>query len=970
MSVKRKAISTVGVGFFLMGSLLHAQTTDSKDTISTEKKIEEVVVVGYKQQRKETLTSSVTTVSAEKLQDVTSSNFQTMLQGKMPGVVAAVSAGKPGSSPVMRIRGVSSIAANQNPLYVVDGVIIHSDADVPPDQIENVTILKDAAATALYGSRGASGVVVITTKSGRGNSVSLSVNNTFNFYNMGNFKLMNSQQQKERFLEFAANGTDIFSMLNKQYTTQSGMTPITSLDQITRDFDWLDLATKVGVVNNYNLSLNKSSDGNRTYFNAGYYKEEGTVKGYKLERFSAKLNQESKIYDWLKFSPKLTFTFDQVYDQEYSLYAGMYNMPWDSPFYPDGSIYDVRSSNTLPWFSRDRGNYLLDRPKSYGKNNTFNGQGNLDFEVRLAKNLKFISTNSLTYYNYDGLGYSDPSMLSQATNKGQLSQSNAIRWTKYTNQMLKYENTWNDVHKFNALVAYEYQDYMYKSNGATVKGLVVGSEVLSNGAEALGVPNGQKNEYAFQSYLSNAEYSYADKYLLQGSVRIDQSSRFPKQHKTGLFWAVSAGWNISNENFFESLSGTINKWKIRGSYGVQGNAPTDYYVNFNRSSSRPYNGLVGLFPSAFGNTGLKWETIYQLDLGTDISFLNNRINVTFDWYNKETKDLITNLQLPIVTGYTSQVVNFGTLRNRGIEFSIDADVIKKSDFKWNIGFNFAKNKSTLVELANENYKSGQFRYTVGEQIYTYDLREWAGVDAANGNPLWTMYYIDKDGNGAYNTGDTRVASLSDYQTANPDAVIAKTTTTTYSNATYINFKDKSRLPDFTGGISTALSYKGFTLAAQATFSKGGYLYNAMRQNFTDNDGIYPFYNQMVLTKDWSRWSVNNTPEQNANATHPSLVYEDKRQSNGESTRYLEDASFFKIRSISLSYDLPKQFLPANNMIKSLRLSVNLENMFMFTKFSGFSPEMGYTGNNSGGSNYSYVNYPAPKGASIGLNATF
>lgn len=958
MKTQIKNFGKAGVCFFLMSGMVHAQTT-KKDSLN-EKKIEEVVVVGYKKQRKETLTSSVATVNSEQLQDVTSANFQTMLQGKMPGVVAAVSSGQPGSKPTMRIRGIASISANNDPLYVVDGVIVHGNADIAPDQIEDVTVLKDAAATALYGSRGAAGVIVITTKAGKGNSINVRMNNSFNFFNMGPLKIMNSQQLKDHFMEYLDNNPNLKlfgadGVLSQQY----GKT-LNSWDDIKNDFNWKDLATQVGVVHNYDVSFNKSSEGSKTYLNAGYYNEEGTIKGYKLERLTVRLNHETQLYKWLKVSPKLYFMYDKTFDQQYSLFDGFYKLPWDSPYNPDGSLYYVTSSNNASWFSRDRGNYLIDRDKSYSKANTFNAQGNLDFEVKLMKNLKFISTNSLTYYNYDGFSYNDPSMLSEVITGGRMSQSNAIRWTSYTNQMLRYENTWNDKHRLNALVAYEYQDYMYKANGARVKNIIVGSEVLSNSAEADGVPTGQRNEYAFQSYLSNAEYSYDDKYLLQGSVRVDQSSRFTSQNKTGVFWAVSTGWNVANERFFQSLKSTINKWKVRGSYGAQGNAPTNYYATYNKSTSVPYNGNIGLYPTQAGNNNLKWETIYQLDLGTDISFLNNRINIVFDWYNKDTKDLITSLQLPWITGFNSKTVNIGTIRNRGIELAIDADIIRNSNVRWNVGFNIAKNKATYVDLYNGSYKSGMYRVAVGEKMYTYELREWAGVDASNGNPLWNVYF---------DSAGKRIANLTDYMNANPGASVTSKTTNNYDQATYVHLKDKSRLPDFTGGFNTSVSYKGFTLAASAYFSVGGYLYNGQRSSFLDADGTYPYYNVMVPDKDWIRWSPKNTPEQNAKATHPSLIYEDTRKGRYESTRYLEKGDFLKIRSISLSYDVPKSFIPGNTF-KSARISVNAENMFMITGYSGQTPEMDFLGSNSGGDGFAYTGYPAPRTITVGLNVSF
>lgn len=940
MNIKT-TIGSVGVVFLLMHNFTWAQTQPGKinkqDSVRS-KKIEEVIVVGYKKQRKETLTSSVASVSADQLRDVTNPDFQTMLQGKMPGVVAGVSSGQPGSKPVMRIRGISSLQANNDPLYVVDGVIMHGTPDIAPEQIEEISVLKDAAATALYGSRGASGVIIVTTKGGKGNSITLDVRNAFKFFNRGNFRPMNSQEQKDRFLQFAANGANIYQSLS----SVAGYN-INNLDQITENFDWLKAAQQVGIANDLNLSFSKSSEGSRTYINAGYYKEEGTVKGYNYDRLTFRINNETQVKEWLKVSPKLFFKYDQVFDQEYSIFDGIMKMPWDNPFLPNGTPKNTVDNQNIPWFSRDRGNYFVDRNKNYAKNNVLEGQGNLDFEIKLTKNLKFISSNALTYYGYDGMIYNDPTSISTRDRGGTLYNENRIRWTKYTNQMLRYENTWAEKHKFNALLAYEYMDYMYKANGARVRNILAGTEVISSGAAPDGRPFGVKNEYAFQSILSNAEYAYDDKYLFQASIRTDQSSRFTPEYSRGWFWALSAGWNVTNENFMQSLKKSITRLKLRASYGLQGNAPdnTFNYGTYNLSSTNTYMDQLSLYPNQLGNRSLKWETIYQTNIGTDIT-LFKRINIVFDYYNKETKDLISSIPIPYMTGFESKLVNVGTLRNRGIEIAVEGDIIRSSNFSWNLGFNFARNRATFIDLYSNNQmeidivnnRQLPYRRTIGEGLYTYYLKEWAGVNAQTGDPQW--YRVDP------NTGERSIVNR-------------------WQDATFQHLTNKSRLPDFTGGANTSVRYKSFSLSASIYFSKGGYIYNTERA-LMDSDGIYPYYNQMAMRNDWVRWSPNNTPEQNAKATHPSLILNDGRGSNLGSTRYLEDASFLKIRSISFAYDVPKKMIPGNTL-KNLRVYVNLENFFRFDNFSGMDPEAGIT-------NDTYYKYPVPRSFTMGLSVAF
>ncbi|WP_255577484.1 SusC/RagA family TonB-linked outer membrane protein [Elizabethkingia sp. JS20170427COW] len=934
MTRKLQILSAVGVSFFLMQSNIYGQRTKASDTLTKENNIDEVVVVGYKKQRKETLTTSVAAVDGDKLKDVTSANFQNALQGKLPGVTVAISSGQPGSKPTIRVRGITSFGASNDPLYVVDGVIQHGDGDVPPDQIESITVLKDTAATTLYGARGAAGVIVITTKSGRGSSFNVNVTNTYNFFNMGNFKVMNSQQQKERFMEFAKNGADLSTILGN---VSGGV--VTNLDQIHEDFDWFKVATQVGEVKDASVSFSKSKEGSKTYIVAGYYNEKGTVKGYEFDRISARLNHETDVKPWLKVSPKLFFKYDKVDNRSYSLFDGAMKMPWDSPYFNDGSLKNVIDNPSIVWFSRDRDNYLYDRDLYYSNSNVFQGQGNLDFEVKLTDKLKFISTNGLTYYNSDGFSYSDPSAFGSRSEsvKGTMGSSTATRWTKYTNQMLRYENEWGK-HRFNGLVAFEYMDYMYKGFSANTKKIIPGMEILG-GAEANGAPRGTKNEYAFQSILSNFDYSYDDRYMLQASLRTDESSKFSPKYSRGWFWGVSAGWNVHNEAFFQNLTSTINKFKLRGSYGTQGNTPSEgalgdpaLYGPYSMLTQSNYLDEVALITWTLANNTLKWETVKQLNLGLDASLLRNRVNVVVDWYNKDTHDLITTVPLSYITGFSDKLSNVGMLRNRGIEIAVDADVIRKPNLTWNVGINFSKNKTTFEQLYLNDQITGNYIRREGERYLTYRMKEWAGVDVATGDPLW--YVVNADG--------------------------SRTTTNNWNKATY-QVLDKSRLPDFNASFNTSLTYKGFTLSANVYVSVGGYIYNSER-SLMDSDGIYPFYNQMVFHKDWIRWEKGDPNGTNNVATHPSLIYNDGRKSNQASTRYLEDGTFVKIRNISLAYNLPKEFLPGN-VFKSVKVFMNLDNFFRFSKFSGMDPEVGMTED-------AYYKYPVPKSVSMGMNVTF
>ena len=466
--------------------------------------------------------------------------------------------------------------------------------------------------------------------------------------------------------------------------------------------------------------------------------------------------------------------------------------------------------------------------------------------------------------------------------------------------MIRFEKSFGK-HKVNALGAYEYTRHFYESTSAEGRGIQPGREILdvTTGIKSIG---GYKDAIATQSALFNANYDYDNRYMGQVSYRMDESSCFGKNNRMGHFFTVSGGWNIQNEVFFESLRESIDQLKVRVSYGSLGNTPGAYYGHYPLYSSMMYNDEVAYFPSQMGNADLSWEKCYTTNIGIDARFFD-RFGVTIDLYNKNTSDLLYYAPLPNISGYTGQYKNVGAINNKGIEISLNADVIRTSKFQWTSDFNIGFNRNRVTELyGGKPELKGLKRLEEGRDMDEWYLREWAGVDPANGSPLW--YTTDENGN--------------------------RVTTDSYNKADRVYCG--SAAPKFTGGWMNSFTYKGFTLTANFDFVYGNLLYNQSRE-LLDSDGAYADYNSMKLKSGWKRWEKEGDI-----ATHPKAINGGNKNSNKSSSRYLEKGNYFSLRNLSLGYSIPEK-LCGKLGLQRVNVSCSADNLFTFTPFSGVSPQL-------------------------------
>lgn len=909
--------------------------TTSEQTIKLHEDTEtldEVVVVGYGVQKKESLTGAMSTLKENRLKDVTTPTVENMLNGKVSGVYVAPGSGQPGSNGAVQIRGRATLSGSTSPLWVIDGVIVGEDSGVlNPSDIENMTILKDAASTAIYGSQGANGVIIVTTKMGKSEKMKINASVKLGVSTMTNGKMevMNGAELYDYYASFP-NQEDIkFSRWNPELRNAN--------------FDWGELASQAGFTQDYNISLSGGNEKMSSYFSLGYYSEEGTVKGYKYDRYSFRYRSNYKPFSWLTIKPNISGSMKNTDDSQYD-YTAKYTMfPWDSPYDEDGNLVPDRYSG---WVDSSDLNYL--NSISYGNHTarkTYEFSGNFDFDIKITDWLTFTSVNNYRWTGYFQATYTDPRTDSASGVQGRVEEEQTNNIQRYTNQYLTFNKMFGK-HSVQALLAYEFMDTSAKVINAKGTGIVSGFEVLDATATPEEV-GGNLTEWAKQSVFAKANYTYDNRYLAEVSLRRDGASNFGDDKKYGNFFSISAGWNINREKWFKA--DWVDVLKLRASYGSVGNIPYSKYPQYGLYSvSSNYNGIPAILISQVGNKDLTWEQTYTAGVGIDANFFNNRLRFVFDYYNKYTSNILYQVPVSGLTGITSRWQNVGEMRNSGIEITIGGDIIRTKDWLWSLDLNMGYNKNKLEKLygddpnmmiigggGNDTSIAGAAEKVlkVGYSTDRYYLREWAGVDPKNGAPLW----YKNDGSGE--------------------------TTSNYSEAKQVMTEATS--PKLFGGFNTSLTWKNIDLNASFGFSLGGKIYNYSRQEY-DSDGAYTDRNQMKLIDGWSRWEKEGDI-----ATHPAASYGNKSNSNKASTRYLEDGDYLKLRSLSIGYNLNL----SKYYIQNMRIYFTAENVFTLTGFSGIDPEVPayydettgtYKSIGTAGANL----YPSTRKFMFGINLTF
>ena len=919
------------IGYEPMEIVWRGRTLDIT-LIEKSKDLDEVIVVGYGTQRKESLTGAMTNIKGEKLKDLATLSVENMLNGKVPGVYVAPGSGLPGSRGAIVIRGKTSLNGGTGPLWVIDGVIFGSGiGQLNPSDIESITVLKDAASTAIYGSEGANGVIVITTKKAQKGKLSININTKagINTLSRGHLEMMNGAEYYDYYAAFQ--NAEVLNF------------PLWTPDLRNQNFDWFELAKKTGNTQDYNLSISGGDNKLQSICSLGYYNEEGAVKGYNYNRYVARLATTFQPLKWLTITPSARGSIRYIEDRQYVV-GDMYTMmPWDSPYDKDGKLVPHRYSG---WVNSKATNYLIDLQWDYDKSESHELIAGLDFTIKFNDWLSFTSSNSYRYGYYSSHSYVDPRSSSGKEKNGRVGEYRSNWGRRYSNQILHFQKTFGK-HSVTGILAHEFNDYEDDAISASATGLVAGFDNFNATAKpeaASGAPSG----WAKQSYFTQWKYSYDDRYLAEFSWRRDGRSNFGVNNRYGSFFSVSAGWNINREKWFKAS--WVNILKLRTSFGSVGNVPTALYPSYSLYAVNVnYNGIPGALISQIGNKDLTWEKTYSTGIGIDASFFNNRIHTTVDYYIKNTSNILYSVPISGLTGITSIWRNIGKMRNTGIEVSIGGDIIRNKNLTWSMDVNMSHNTNELRDLYKQIDKNGNYTVRpviigdgspiagsanrileIGEPVDTYYVKEWAGVNPKDGKPMW--YMNDEHGN--------------------------KVTTSQYAKAKY--YKCGKASPDLYGSISTNLTYKKFDLQANFGYSLGGQAYSYFRQEL-DSDGAYSGdHNQMKLQKGWTRWEKEGDI-----ATHPRALFNNQDKGNLASSRYLESNDFLKLRSLTLGYNINLQ----RYGIQNFHISLSGENIFTINNYSGIDPELpaGYGGvlSTSGISTY-----PMVRKFILGVNLTF
>ena len=886
--------------------------------------LDDVVVVAYGTVHREAATGSVSSVKNEQLAQVPATSVDKMLAGKMAGVTITSGSGQPGSTSTIRVRGISSINAGNEPLWVVDGIPVmssdfrqlsnagvgggSSSTFLNPNDIESITVLKDAAAASVYGSRAANGVILVTTKSGKAGKARFTARAKFGaqqLINDRNWRPLTGEELIDYRRVAAINaGYDPYDPTDQYYT------PDTLLENGTTN--WYDALTKVGTLQEYEINATGGTNKSSYYASASYHSNEGVFHGIGYDRFSARVNSDFQLLKSLKTGAKFNLSYSdsnsgQMGDLYYSnpQYAMFSILPW-TPFRNEDGTFNVNipeNSDTNPAAIAQYDTY---NDKDYRL------QGSIYLEWSPIRQLVFKTTNALEFVYVDSKQY-----WSAETNKGTATLFKY--WTKDLRYTTSNTITYADVfasHSVRFLAGQEAMldtyDYLggYSPN---VNPLIPFPNTSTPEADEVAYSLADES---MLSFFGVADYNYDNKYFFQGSVRADGSSLFGSQNKWGVFWSVGGSWNITKENWMASTKDWFSLAKIRASYGVNGNNNIAAYRAYGIYSTMTYGSYIGMVPSRPENPNLSWEKNRTVNVGLDLGFFDDRLTASVDWYNRNTEDMLLSKRVPYTTGFGSNFMNIGAIRNRGVEVQLEGILINTRDLQWTAGVNVAFNRSKVLDLADSEYLSVEdnrassntgtpVRIVKDKGLYTFYLRDWYGVNPSNGDPLW----YDEEGK----------------------------LTSDVSKARYIY--EGSPEPKATGGFNTSLSWKGLTLSAFFEFVYGNNVFMASQFDLDGYD----------MTANTTTYSLGYWEKPGDTGVHPKPVAGNPKRPYSNSTRYLQDGSYMRIKDVTLSYSLPENVLKAIKM-QGLRIYVSALNPYTFHNVKGvMDPELGPLGYSMGAS---------------------
>ena len=874
--------------------------------------LEEVVVVAYGTRKKGTIAGSVSTVKSEKLESVPAAGFDQALQGQSAGLMVLSNSGEPSKAASFQIRGTNSINSGTAPLFILDGVPISSSDfnAISPADIESVSVLKDASSSSIYGARAANGVVVITTKRGTtSDNAKVTFRSQFGISQLahGNWNLMNTAERIEFEREIGLDAGKNYDILSKT------------------DVNWLDVVfNDRAILHSYDLSISRATDKMNYYVSGSFYDQDGIAMGSTFRRYNMRANTDVRASSWLRVGTNAMIVFEEVQqaeDGEYALYspisASRFMLPYWNPYREDGSVASEKDGswkgtgqNPVEWMENNQ-----------QLNKKFKTLATFFAEITPIKDLAIRTQVGADFTNSTAFMQSMPSY---APNNGLGAAGRAAYNTMnltITNTAT-YSKNIDNRHTFNFLLGQEGVDYHYEGFQLITEGQ--NNDYLNNlssGSRAT-IWSDVTDSYSYLSFFGRAEYSFDDRYYADFSIRTDASSRFGKSGRWAAFWSVGFMWNARKESFLEGVDWLSNA-QLAVSTGTSGNSSIPNYDHLALvGGGANYNDNMGIYPMQSGNEDLGWEKLWTTNIALHLGFWN-RLNADIEFYNKHTTDMLMSVPVSYADkGEGFRWDNIGAMVNRGVELQLNADIIRSRNFVWNISANVSYNKNKITELYGDldeyEISSTNTKLKKGHSFGEFYINRYAGVNPANGDALW----LDVEGN----------------------------ITTEYRESDKVMFEGKSYIAPWQGGFGTSLMWKGFTLSTQFSWVADRWMFNNDRF-FEESNGLYSSYNQSRrLLKD--RWKkpgdVTDIPRYGVTPQMDS--------------RFLENASFLRLKNVMLSYSLPSSMLRKTKFFTAARIYVQAQNLFTITPFSGLDPEAS--------SNVYKAQYPMSRQYSMGIDLNF
>lgn len=919
--------------------------------------LNEVIVTGYTGYTRNRSASAVTTVSADKINEVPVASFEQALQGYVPGLSISSVSGQPGTSASVILRGVGTITGNNNVLYVMDGIPIESNEfqAINPADIESITVLKDASAKALYGSRGSNGVIVITSKKGKRGRVMVNYSSQYGLSALTStkFRMMNTAERKQ-FEEGIGQETGaeagpfwIYSKLNPDYATKTPADKaladhiVDSLSHVNTN--WRDLFLRDGKFMEQQISASGGNENIRFYSSLNYFDQQGIARTTGLKRYTLKNNVDftaGRLTAGVNLS--LGYSASNLLQQENTssgvrnpLAAVYYAEPYEYPYWPNGKLVTTGDGGDYPYLDQREGSDSYER--------MLNSTNNVNqLKTILGTNLSYKITDRLTAKTRLGIDYSNreseawinPDSYAgyrvRPGRLGSLSEGFVRHYSLITTSGLTYSNTFNNVHDVEVTGLFEFLRNTYKTFGYTGYGL---DARLPQTPAGIGDPgtytpvlSGAKTQNATASYIALARYTYNNKYTLNGSFRYDGSSTVPVKSRWHGFYSAGFSWEVKKEDFMNDVA-VVSNLRLRGSYGTTASPFANDFAYVTTYSRTSYGGNPGIIPYTPGNPDYNWEYAKELNIGFDLGLLKTgRIRLTAEFYDRQTYNLFFPRMVSATAGIISTdagdantiPLSSGKMQNRGVELDLQGDVIKNKDLTWTLGGNMAYNKNKVLDLGG--YDEFQYGYTgiirVGLPFGAQYAPKWAGVDPANGNPL----YYDRYGKitTSYNEDTMSVAGFGTY------------------------------VPVITGGFTSNLSYKGFTLSALFSFNAKVTRYN--------NEDYYNENPSFITSNQSTRMLYDRWKKPGDHAILPRISAK-----RNFSSRDFQNASYLRLRNVKLGYDL-SGLLGSRKYIQGAQVYMQAQNLLTWTKWRGFDPE--------NGNEYAKFSYPSPRTYTLGLNVNF